>query len=172
MFIFMTMIDSPKEQSKFEVIYNEYKGLMFYVANSILNNEQDAEDAVHLAFIKIAENIQKINEPICPKTKGFVVTIVENKAIDLYRKKRRHNIVELNEETTGYKVEYSGPSTIASCILKLPARYREVILLKYHHGYSLKEIAKILDISESNAIKLDQRGKKKLEQLCEEEGLL
>lgn len=172
MFIFMTMIDSPKEQSKFEVIYNEYKGLMFYVANSILNNEQDAEDAVHLAFIKIAENIKKIDEPICPKTKGFVVTIVENKAIDIYRKKKRHNITELNEEITGYKVEYSGPSTIASCILNLPARYREVILLKYHYGYSSKEIAKMLDISESNAIKLDQRGKKKLEQLCKEEGLL
>lgn len=80
--------------------------------------------------------------------------------------------MELNEEITGYKIEYSGPSTIASCILKLPARYREVILLKYHHGYSLKEIAKMLEISESNAIKLDQRGKKKLEQLCKEEGLL
>jgi len=35
---------------------------MFYVANSILKDEHLAEDAVHQAFIKIIENLNKINE--------------------------------------------------------------------------------------------------------------
>ena len=56
MLIYMMMIDSESDQSKFEQIYMKYKGLMFYVANDILHNEHDAEDAVHQAFIKIAEN--------------------------------------------------------------------------------------------------------------------
>lgn len=172
MLIYMLMIDSPDDQSKFEKLYNEYKGLMFYVANSILHNEQDAEDAVHHAFVKIAENIEKINEAVCPKTKGYVVTIVENRAIDLYRKKNRHASVELNEEITGVSVEYSGSNGLTKCILKLPANYREMILLKYYHGYSSKEIARMLGISEANAIKLDQRAKKKLLEFCKEEGIL
>lgn len=172
MLIYMLMIDSSDDQSKFEKLYNEYKGLMFYVANNILHNEQDAEDAVHHAFVKIAENIEKIEETVCPKTKGYVVTIVENRAIDLYRKKNRHSSVELNEEITGMSVEYSGSNGLTKCILKLPANYREMILLKYYHGYSSKEIARMLGISEANAIKLDQRAKKKLLDFCREEGIL
>ena len=89
MLVYLTMIESPEDQSKFEKIYLEYKGLMYYVAYKILNNAQDAEDAVHNAFIKIAENINNIDEAVCPKTQNYVVTIVENKAIDTYRSKKR-----------------------------------------------------------------------------------
>ena len=172
MLIYMLMIDSPDDQSKFEKLYHEYKGLMFYVANNILHNDQDAEDAVHQAFVKIAENIEKIEETMCPKTKGYVVTIVENRAIDLYRKKIRHTSVELKEEVIGLSVEYAGSNGLTKCILKLPANYREIILLKYYHGYTLREIAKMIGVSETNAIKLDQRAKKKLLEFCKEEGIL
>ena len=172
MFVYFMAIETPESQTKFEQIYRTYKGLMFYVANQILHNDDDAEDAVHLAFIKIAENIEKILEPVCPKTKSFVVTIVENKAIDIYRKKHRKEIVEFNEETVGLTAEYTGSNRLTQCILKLPANYREVIVLKYYQGYSIKEIASMLDISIANATKLDQRAKKKLEVLCKEEGLL
>jgi len=41
---------------------------MFYVANSILKDEHLAEDAVHQAFIRIIESLDKINEIKCPKT--------------------------------------------------------------------------------------------------------
>lgn len=42
MLIYMMTIDTPQHQSNFEKIYRTYKGLMFYVANQILNNEHDA----------------------------------------------------------------------------------------------------------------------------------
>ena len=172
MLIYLMMIDSEKEQSKFEIIYKTYQRAMFYIAYKILHNEQDAEDAVHQAFIKIVENINKIEEAVCPKTKGYVVTIVENKAIDIYRKKQKLQLLELNETITGIEVEYHGEGALTKCILNLPLNYRELILLKYLHGYSTKEIAKIMGISNSNASKLDQRAKKKLEDLCKKEGLI
>lgn len=172
MLMYLAMIDSPEDQSKFEKVYNAYKGLMFYVANRILGNEQDAEDAVHNAFIKIAENIQKIGDAVCPKTQSYVVTIVENKAIDLYRANRRRKEASYIDDISGIIVETQDAHGLEYCILRLPARYREVILLKYYHGFSCKEIAKQLGISESNAIKLDQRAKRNLQQICEEEGVL
>ena len=89
MLVYLMMIDSQEDQSKFEKVYLTYRGLMYHVAYKILNNKHDAEDAVHSAFIKIAENIQKIDDPVCPKTQSYVVTIVENKAIDLYRAKNK-----------------------------------------------------------------------------------
>ena len=88
MLIYLQTIETDKDKSKFEQIYEAYRGLMFHVAFKILEQEQDAEDAVHHAFVKIAENITKISEPVCPKTKAFVVTIVENKSIDILPRRK------------------------------------------------------------------------------------
>ena len=172
MLIYLQMIDTPEERSKFEQIYLEYKGLMFHVAYEILHNEQDAEDAVHQAFVKIAENIKKIDAPVCPKTHSYVVTIVEHQAIDQYRRLQKHPSVELIEEIQGTNAHYEGDNDLTKCILKLPARYREMILLRYHHGYTVREIAEIMGLSLQAAIKLDQRAKNKLKKLCEEAGIL
>ena len=172
MLIYLQMIETPEEKSKFEQIYLQYKGLMFHVAFQILHNEQDAEDAVHQAFVKIAENIRKIDQPVCPKTHGYVVTIVENKAIDQYRKQHKHPSAELNEKIQGIEPDFEGVTDLAKCILKLPPRYREMILLRYHYGYTVREIARMMDISLVSANQLNQRAKKKLKKLCEEAGIL
>ena len=172
MLIYMLMIDSEADRSKFEKIYLEYKTVMLRVANKILCHKEDAEDAVHQAFVKIAEHIEEIGEPVCPKTKGYVVIIVENKAIDIYRKRQRHPTYELNEATAGMYIEYTGQDELTACMAKLPARQREVILLKYKFGYNNGEVAKILGISQSNAIKIDQRAKKALYELCGEVDLI
>ena len=50
MIVYLQIIETAEERSKFEQLYLEYKGLMFHVAFDILHNEQDAEDAVHQAF--------------------------------------------------------------------------------------------------------------------------
>ena len=171
MLIYLQMLETPEEKSLFEQIYLEYCGLMFHVAYEILHNEQDAEDAVHQAFVKIAENIKKIDDPMCPKTHSYVVTIVEHQAIDQYRRLQKHPSVELIEEIQGTNAHYEGDNDLTKCILKLPARYREMILL-HHQGYSVREIAKMLGLSLPAAIKLNQRAKNKLKKLCEEAGIL
>ena len=170
--VYMSLMDSADDKSKFERVYQSYKGLMFYTANRILNNPQDAEDAVHTAFVKIAENISKIQEAVCPKTKVFVVTIVENTAIDLYRKKKRLNIIDFPEGLPEAPVDLDGGTMLAACMARLPVRYRQVLLLKYSYGFSNKELAKLLGVTEANAIKLGQRAKEKFQEICEEEGVL
>lgn len=172
MMVYMMMIDSPEDQSKFEKIYLKYRGLMYQIAYGVLHNKQDAEDAVHQAFVKIAEHIEEIDVAVCPITKGFVVTIAENKAIDIYRKKQRHPQVEYCDALAGMTVEYNGSNALAACMAKLPARERELVLLKYKYGYNNDEVAKLMGLTKSNAIKIDQRAKKKLRELCMEEGLL
>lgn len=172
MLVFLQTIETPEEKDKFERLYLQYRDLMFYIANQILQNAQDAEDAVHAAFVSIAENMEKISAFDSPKTKGYVVTITENKAIDLFRRKKRHPKVQLLEETAGLEVSYEGAYAIAGCFARLPARYRDILMLRYRYGYTVREIAKMLHISEANANKRIQRAKEKLEQLCKEEGLL
>ena len=171
MMIYLQTIETGEDKTKFEQIYAEYRGLMFHVAYEVLHNEENAEDATHQAFVRIAENIRKIDMPVCPKTRSYVVTIVEHEAIDQYRRAKRRQTVPLTDEIHGIEVAYDGGNVLAACILKLPARYREMILLRYHHGYSVREIAEILGLSLPTAIKLNQRAKKKLEDFCRKEGI-
>lgn len=172
MIVYLQMIDSPESKSKFEKIYDTYRGLMYYVAYQILGHQQDAEDAVYAAFVKIAENIEKISDPVCPKTRSLVVIIVKNQSIDMLRGRKRHENVELMEDMVCFSPDYEVEDSLTRCILKLPQRYQNVILLKYSHGYTLREIADMMGLSLAAATKLDQRAKKKLEKLCKEEGIL
>lgn len=59
MIIYLQMIESDEDKSKFEQLYIMYKGFMFHVAMKILKNEFDAEDAVHQAFLSLIENLKK-----------------------------------------------------------------------------------------------------------------
>ena len=172
MLVYLQMIETPEQQWKFETIYLENRQMMYALAYRILHNQEDAEDAVHQAFVKIAENISKIFDPKCPKTRAYIVTIVENQAIDLYNSKKRHPHLPFEEAVAGMTVEYHGDNGLAACMAKLPANYRHILLLKYHHGYTTREAAKLLGITLSNASKLDQRAKAKLEMLCKEAQLL
>ena len=101
MFLYLAMIDSDADKSKFEILYSEYKNLMYYTANRILRNSRDAEDVVHQAFLKVIEILDAISSPRCHKTRALLVTITEHKAIDLYRAKQRRNVLPLAEEYVG-----------------------------------------------------------------------
>lgn len=172
MMIYLQMIDDPKDRVKFEQVYSHYKGLMHHIAYDVLKNNRDAEDAVHEAVVALIENIEKISSVYCHGTKSYIVTIVENKAIDIYRRKQGHPTGELMEELEGVTVEYEIDDGLARCILKLPARYREVILLHYEQGVPYSEIAQLMGISQPAVRKLAQRARDRLETICKEEGVL
>lgn len=172
MLMLMQMLDTVEERSKFEQLYHTYRGLMFHVANRILNNEHDAEDAVQQAFFSILNHLEKISEIQCPQTRSFVVTIVERKAIDLYRAKNRNAAIPLEEEyinvPTAADIEAVPHRTdLAKAMAQLPTRYRELLLLKYDNGYSEEEIAAMCSMTRANVKKTIQRAKKKLESILE-----
>lgn len=167
MLVYLQMIEEPRHKSKFEEIYNAYRNLMYYIAYKYLHNEHDAEDAVHHAFVKIAENIKNI-DPVSPKTCRLVVTIVENRVIDVLRARSRHPEVGLEEQHYIAYEEPQSDSLLIRCIGQLTDIQRQVITLKYYEGYDLHEISKMLGISLSWAQKIDQRAKAKLKKLYEE----
>ena len=71
--------------------------------------------------------------------------------------------ISLDAVTYGIPVRTENEDVLSELILKLPAKQRQVIWLKYYYGYSLREIASMLNISLAAAIKTDQRARKKLE---------
>lgn len=165
--------DIPDKLNTLEIIYQEYSRLMYYVAYQILNNQQDSEDVMQEAFLKIAEVLDQMDNPYSKRTKSLVCIITENKAIDLYRRKRTRTILPLEEDVisapeTTFTEQMETADELTRAILLLPPRYREVLMLRYAHGYDNAEIAQMLSLSKENVKKIIQRARKKLEEILKQ----
>lgn len=172
MLLYMALIDDPQDASKFEALYMHYRGYMFGIANNILKDRQEAEDAVHNAFLSVAKHMDKVGDIESLQTKGFITVIIEHKAISLFNRRKRHAATPLLEHTAGIKVNPMGEHDIRWAITQLPPRYRQIVLLKYALGFSIRECAILLEISVDAASKLDWRAKQRLRDLCVEVGLI
>ena len=156
---------------KMDAVVDTYAVMMHGVAFRILNDDQDAEEAVATALEKIFRNIDKISDVSCPQSRGYIVTIIRNTSIDIYNRNKRCRTVGL-EFVEGLSSAAADGGDLARCIDRLPEREKRIIILRYHYGYTEAEAAKIMGLSVAAAKKLRQRAKAKLEVLCKEEGLL
>lgn len=159
MLVYLQALDSIEDRTRFEALYTAYRGLMFHAAYGIVKNEQDAEDAVHQAFLSLAEH--PLPAELGPRARCLAVTVAERKAIDLYRSRQRHPVSELEENIPGC----DGPpsdGTLAGAMAALPPRYREVLLLRYYNGYSAAETAGLLGLTAQNVRQLTVRAKRLL----------
>ena len=169
MLVYLQMIESPEEQSLFAQIYEAYNGLLFYIAKGYLDNPMDAEDAVHQAFLYVAENMKKFQDGVCHKTKAYLVKVVESRAIDILRKRKHHLSTEDLEHLEGRMQDYPNLSPLASSMAKLPKRYQDALILRFWYGLEFREIAKMMKVTEVNARRLISRAREKLEQIYKEE---
>lgn len=169
MLIYLQMIEDDSDKGKFERLYNTYKQTMYQVAFDILHNNDDAEDAVHDAFVSIAKNIKKISDVDCLKTYSYVVIISERKAIDIYRKNQKITDVDYGGSGGGVVINIPVEQPLYVAMAKLPANYREILLLRFANGYTQKELSKILDMSPANVQQTLYRAKKALQKRLDEE---
>lgn len=158
MIVYLQMLETAEDRAAFEQLYLTYRSLMYRIAYGILRNQQDAEDAVHQAFLSMIGGFKKINKIECPKTKAFCVIVVERKSLDLLRIRKR-DIDSCDVERHGVEIPLPGDNGLTDALARLSARYREVLLLRYYFGYATREIADMLQMSLSATNKLLWRAK-------------
>ena len=164
----MTMVDSPEDKRKIEKLYEKYNRLMYVVAYKILKNKEDSEDVVLESWEKIIKHLDKINIISGQETKSFIVIVVERTAINLYRKNKKKidNVFSVDEfeecpffSTKDKALEHV---ELYDAMRNLPKVYSNVLVLYYINGFSCKEIAEIMNISEDAVNKRLSRARKKL----------
>ena len=170
MLVYLQMIETADDKEKFEQIYLTYRKLMLYVANKILKNEQDAEDAVHEAFLAIIKSLEKISQVKCLKTQAYVVIIVERKAIDIIRKRKDVPVADFDDEILGIEISVEDKTNLHVALASLPSRQREALILYYFGGYTVKEIANILEMKPPAVYKMMERAKETLKKTMEQGG--
>ena len=119
---------------------------MYRVAKSLLYNDADCADAIQEAIVKAFLKLHTLKEDAYAKT--WLIKIVMNECYAIMRKEKR--IISLDdyqmEEQAAEQEDYA---ELYEAIFKLPEPVKLCVTLYYLEGYSVKEVAQILDITES-----------------------
>ena len=169
---YLQMLDTPEEKMRFEQIYLKYRGLMYRVADSILRNRQDAEDAVHNAFLRIIKHFKKFQTTPVEDLAPQVVVIARNEAISLLRKRKGDAPLEDWDGLAASSESVSDYHALVDSFTRLPQTYRAVMEMKLLLGCSDGEIAAKLGLSKTAVSTRISRGRQLLRDIVEREGFL
>ena len=89
--------------------------------------------------------------------------VTERKAIDIIRSRSKLVDMEFWESTYGIEIPLPGDHGLADAMARLPAAYRDILLLRYYNGYSVREISSMLHIKKDTAQKQLWRAKAALQ---------
>lgn len=178
--MFFMTIENKDDRLKVERLYYAYRKLLYKEAYAILNDKHLAEDAVSETFIRIINNLHKIDENNCPRTRSFLVIICRNVAKDIYKKRRKlHQYEDLSGDLLEEEDQASNPldivinketiQRIAKVIESLDLIYRDVFLLRRVHGMTCEEIAGMFGIKTETVKKRLTRAKHKIMEELEKE---
>ena len=146
-------------------IYNDNKNSVYRLALTYLHSQAEAEDVCHDVFIKMIEHKISISPG---KERAWLLTVTANECKDRLRFWRRHKNEELSDCTPAKDTQ---SLDILEIVMSLPVKERTAIYLYYYEGYSTKEIARILKLSESGVRSRMERARKHLKNKLEGESL-
>lgn len=164
--IYTAFIDSDLKKDKFESLYLKYRKYMKLIAFNILNDEPLSEDAVHNAFIKILNHLDKFDDLDSQRTKNLIVIIIRSVSIDMYRKRNREfDNTDIFDKDLSTETDFSmiEATDIVCAIDALPEIYKNVLLLKIEYGYKDREIANLLGIKADTVSKRLERARGQLQ---------
>lgn len=166
--------ETAEERSMFQEAYEKYNKVCYYAALKILQDPHSAEDAVHDAFIRLSDNMNKITLGTSRATGNYLITIVKNICYTLCN--RKPDAAELKEfdapieSTEDIVISSMDADLLYKSISELSEPFKEVIRLKYFNGLSNQEIADTLSISYGLVGMRLLRAKQKLHKIFVVEG--
>ena len=138
-----------------ERLVDTYGDLLLRLASSRLRGAADAQDAVQEVFLYLLEH--EVTFKSEAHEKAWLIRVTVNVAKNML--KAASHTEPLEENTAFVYEEYS---ETLNAVLSLPLKYRTVLHLYYYEGYSIKEIAAILEIPSATVGTILARGREKL----------
>lgn len=136
------------------MLYKNYSAAMYNIAVRITGNKMDAEDILQESFVTVFERLNELENH--NSFGSWLKRIIINNSISLIRK-RKIAFEDLDEtvsenENGSEEMEINiDPSIVHNAIKELPDGSRTVLVLYAMEGYKHREIAEMLEISESTS---------------------
>lgn len=133
-----------------------------------------AKDCLQESLVHILNNIHKYEDK--GKFKSWCASVTVRKCLDWIKKEKRRQSYAIEdyaepfvEEDASYKLDHDD---VMKFMEKIPDQYRVVINMFLVEGYSHKEIANHLEVTESTSRSLLSRGRKMIREIFEHEKIL
>ena len=160
------------DQQAFSHVMDRYQGKLYAYVMRLTNHRDEAHDIVQDVFMKAYKNIHRFDTE--RKFSSWVYRIAHNESVNWLKKKTRAKVESLeNRAEAGIQLadkvdveeDYivkEDQIMVREAIEKLPAKYQEVMDLRYLQQQSYEEISKRLDKPINTVGTLINRAKKKL----------
>jgi len=165
--------NSTDKKAILEELMTAYGKDVWNYAFSITRKWDQADDITQEVFIKVYRNLYTFRNDSSVKT--WILTITRNMTLD-YRRSAFYRKVTLLEflapsdqspSTEQEVIDKMAVSDLWKAVLKLPVKYREVLVLYAHYQLSMKEMAQILGITEGTVKSRLFHARKKMTKLKE-----
>ena len=151
----LTRLLRKGDESAFAQIYDQHKQALYYFALRYLKDKTLAEDALQEVFVKLWQQRGKLEHEL--PLKGFLFTCMKHHVLNTIRSEEtriRHAalaVVKTTSDTnfTEQDVVFSeSKGLLEKAILTLSESKEKIFRLSFEKGYSNREIAAQLNISE------------------------
>ena len=159
----MSLIEKAKNKNPdaFDQLMRAQLQSMYRIAISMLQNEEDAADAIQETVLKCWQKIGQLKSDEYFQT--WLTRILINQCKDILKSRKKYVYVEdmpeIVHEDNYFTNEWK------ELLRRLNEKYRVVMELYYVDGFSTKEIAEMLHITDMNVRSRMARGRKQLEQI-------
>ncbi len=174
---YLAAIDGDEQKRTFEYYYVTYCKTMFAAAMNVLKNKDDAEDAVHNAFLGLAKHIDVLLDVPEEKAKFYCIKAAKNSALNILRKNSYtdstvsiEDMYDVADESALEdlldNVEYQ---EVLKAVNSLDSVYRDVLYMHFVMDMPAKKISDVLGRKLSTVKQQLVRGKKMLISVLKEE---
>ena len=148
----------------FSRLVSQYQEQLLHMCAAYLRDRSAAEDAVQETFLKAYRALPGFRGECSEKT--WLIKIAVNCCRD-YRRSAWHRYIDRRVSIDQLPILSSAPPSddhiaLTMAIMKLKPKYMEVVLLYFYEGYPIKEIAKMLNLTEAAVSSRIHKAKQKL----------
>lgn len=130
-------------------IYEEFQPKVRAYVRGKIHDPHDAEDLVSAVFMKVVQKLDSF-DPAKASVSTWVYTITRNTVTDYFRTRRSMVPFEdyMVDET---ELTDDALDSLADALMSLKEKERDLIVLHYYSGHTLKTVAEMMGMSYINA---------------------
>src|SRR5437870_9489090 len=143
--------DAPQDQDPLTCAYQTHVTAIYQYIYSRVGNRPDAEDLTAQVFMKAINGMR--SDVSVPELRSWLYRVAQTTLADHWREYYAEGTGELDDDVTRPPAPRENPEAaqrVDSLLATLPESYRRVLELRFLRGYSVRETAQELSLSEAN----------------------